>query len=64
MKLATTLKQENGEADVVAWIIRLLYENDDVFYFEDKPGVTYIKIDTIKPFYELLSIKIMSGLTV
>jgi len=50
MKLLQDLK-EKGEDDIIAWIGRLLYENDDVFYFEDKPGVTYIKIDTIKPFY-------------
>jgi hypothetical protein len=42
----------------------LLYENDDVFYFEDKPGITYIKIETVKPFYELLNAKVINGITV
>ena len=43
---------------------RLLYENDDVFYFQDKPGVTYIKMATIKPFYELLNVKVINDISV
>ena len=64
MRLIEKLSEKGGEDDIVAWIGRLLYENRDVFYFEDKPGVTYIKMDTIKSLYDLLNVKVMNEVSV
>ena len=60
----SSLKTQEGEDDIVAWLGRLLYENDEVNYFENKPGIPFIKIDTVKQLYEVCNIKVMSNLDI
>lgn len=72
LQAATTLElwkfiknneQENID-DVIAWIGRLLYENEEVSYFQDKIHVPFIKIDTLKLLYEIFNLKSMNGMDI
>eukprot|EP01017_Pseudomicrothorax_dubius_P045771 TRINITY_DN7969_c0_g1_i1.p1 TRINITY_DN7969_c0_g1~~TRINITY_DN7969_c0_g1_i1.p1 ORF type:complete len:236 (+),score=55.42 TRINITY_DN7969_c0_g1_i1:65-772(+) len=69
LQAATTLKMwesikrdENGLDDLVAWIGRMLYENSEVFHFEMKPGIVFIKVDTVMLLFELCNLKVMNGM--
>lgn len=62
LQLWHALKQPDGENDVVAWIGRLLYENDEVSYFENKPGIAFVKMDTVKHLFEFCNLKAMNGM--
>jgi len=62
LQLWHALKQPDGENEVVAWIGRLLYENEEVSYFENKPGIAYVKMDTVKHLYEFCNLKVMNGM--
>jgi len=52
---------EEGEDDFVAWIGRLLYENENIAYFESRPGVPFIRRYTILLLFELLNVKSTHG---
>lgn len=52
---------EEGEDDFVAWIGRLFYENENVAYFESRPGVPFIQRTTILHIYEILNVKATHG---
>lgn len=58
------IKTTEGENDLVAWIGRLLYENEEVSYFENKPSVAFIKVDTVKLLYEVFNLKVMNGMDI
>eukprot|EP01016_Furgasonia_blochmanni_P007324 TRINITY_DN12939_c0_g1_i2.p1 TRINITY_DN12939_c0_g1~~TRINITY_DN12939_c0_g1_i2.p1 ORF type:complete len:141 (+),score=27.26 TRINITY_DN12939_c0_g1_i2:12-434(+) len=57
-------KRQEGENDLVAWVGRLLYENDEVGYFDAKPGVAFIKVDSVKQLYEICNVKAMNGMDI
>lgn len=56
------LKKPDGESDVVAWIARLLYENEEVSYFENKPNIAFVKMDSVKHLYDFCNVKVLNGL--
>jgi len=62
LQLWHDLKKSDGENDITAWVGRLLYENEEVRYFEDKPGVAFIKMDTVKHLYDFCNVKVMNGM--
>jgi len=64
LQLWQTIKTIDGENDIIAWIGRLLYENEDPSYFENKPGVAFIKMDTVRYFYEIFNLKVMNGMDI
>ena len=47
---------ETREADFVAWLSRLLLENQGVKYFE-MPDVPFVRSETIKALYEILNVR-------
>lgn len=57
-----SVNTEEGEDDFVAWIGLLLYENENVAYFDTKPGVPFIRSDTIVFLFEILNVKTTHGL--
>lgn len=57
-----SVNTEEGEDDFVAWIGLLLYENENVAYFDTKPGVPFIRSDTIVYLFEILNVKTTHGL--
>mmetsp|Transcript_43705 Transcript_43705/g.31865 ORF Transcript_43705/g.31865 Transcript_43705/m.31865 type:complete len:87 (+) Transcript_43705:330-590(+) len=48
---------EEKEADFVAWLSRLLHENQSPKYFETHQDVAFIKSLTIKCLYEVLNVR-------
>jgi hypothetical protein len=64
LQLWQAFKCNDGENDIIAWIGRLLYENEDPSYFENKPGIAFIKMDTVKYFYEIFNLKVMNGMDI
>lgn len=62
-KFIKSNEKENIE-DIVAWIGRLLYENEEVSYFQNKPEIPFIKIDTLKLLYEIFNLKAMNGMDI
>ena len=48
---------EAKESDFIAWLSRLLYENQGVKYFEPNQDIPFIKSETIKAFYEILNVR-------
>lgn len=48
---------EAKEADFVAWLQRLLYENQSVKYFEANPEIPFLRAETIKCLYEMLNMR-------
>ena len=55
MTLWTTVcGDEAKEADFVAWLARLLYENQRSINIE---GVPFIRSETIKALYEILNVR-------
>ena len=48
---------ETRENDFVAWVGRLLYENQGVAYFEPRPDIPFFRSDTIKLLYAILNVR-------
>ena len=42
--------------EFVAWIGKLVYENQAVKYFDPKPDIPFIRSDTIKYLFEILNV--------
>mmetsp|Transcript_26711 Transcript_26711/g.48113 ORF Transcript_26711/g.48113 Transcript_26711/m.48113 type:complete len:210 (-) Transcript_26711:90-719(-) len=59
LKLWQCISEEEGEDNFVAWIGRLLYENENVKSFNGEP---FIRSDTIMHIYEVLNIKATHGI--
>ena len=55
--------QKNGIDDLTAWIGRLLYEDSDVYYNDDTPGIAYVQIQTVKLLHDILNLKIVEEFT-
>lgn len=55
------IKREGGEDDVIAWVGRLLHENEEVFIHESNQE-EFIKMDTVKHLYEFCNVKVMNGM--
>lgn len=64
LEMWQVIKNNEGENDMVAWIGRLLYENEEVSYFDNKSSVAFIKVDTVKLLYEVFNLKVMNGMNV
>ena len=52
-------EEQEGENDFVAWVGKLLYEDENVSYFEDKP---FVRSDTLLHLFELLNVKTTHGI--
>ena len=48
---------EAKESDFVAWLSRLLYENQTVRYFEPNLDIPFLQSETIKCLYEILNVR-------
>ena len=48
---------EDKESDFVAWLSRLLYENQTVRYFEPNLDIPFLQSETIKCLYEILNVR-------
>lgn len=57
-----SVSQEEGEDDFVAWIGRILLENENVASFDQKPGVPFIRSDTIVHLFDILNVKATHGI--
>ena len=55
--------KNNSIDDLTAWIGRLLYENAEVYYNDDTPGVAYVQIETVKLLHDILNLKIVEEFT-
>ena len=62
LQLWHELKKPEGEKDVIAWIGRLLYENEGVRYLEDKQDIAFIRMETVKHLYDFCNVKVMNGM--
>ena len=62
LQLWQELKKPDGEDEIVGWIGRLLYENDEIRTFEKKPGIIFIRLDTVKYLYDFCNVKVMNGM--
>jgi Ca2+-binding EF-hand superfamily protein len=59
LKLWQCISEEGGEDDFVAWIGRILYENEKAKLFG---GMPFVRSDTIMHIYEVLNIKATHGM--
>lgn len=59
LNLWQRISEEEGEDNFVAWIGRILYENENVKSFG---GVPFIRSDTLMHIYEVLNIKATHGI--
>ena len=64
MVLWQSVRTEEGENDFVAWVGRLLYENEEVVYFPSNHEVAFIKIESVKLIYEIFDVKTMNGMDI
>ena len=62
LQLWHELKKPDGEGEIIGWVGRLLYENEEVRYFENKPGIPFIRLDTVKHLYDFCNVKVMNGM--
>jgi hypothetical protein len=58
------LNEEEGENEIVEWVGRLLYENDEVNYFDNYPNVAFIRMETVKVLHEVFHVKFMNGMDI
>lgn len=64
LMLYKDLLQEGGEVSLVAWVGKILYEDDGVSFFEQLPEVAYVKLSSVKVLYDILNVKILSGMSI
>jgi len=62
LNMYSAVKTKEQEDDFVAWVGRILYEDQPVANFEEVPGISFIKSDTIKVIYEILNVRVTHNL--
>ncbi len=62
LNMYMAVKTKEQEDDFIAWVGRVLYEDQPVSTFEEVPGVAFIKSETIKVFFEILNVRVTHNL--